>query len=77
MDMCWIKREPKFNKECLVKWKQLPIEDATQENMVELEHRFPNMDFGDKVPTQGEGIDKPRCVVVVSGIFFDRVVLDL
>ncbi|KAL6349709.1 hypothetical protein AAG906_041116 [Vitis piasezkii] len=50
----------KFFEECLVKWKNLPVEDATWENAAELHDRFPDLNLEDKVPVKVGGIDKPR-----------------
>ena len=50
----------KFFEECLVKWKNLSVEDATWENAPELQDRFPDLNLKDKVPVKVGGIDKPR-----------------
>jgi hypothetical protein len=36
MDTCWIKKGSRFVEESLVKWKQLPDDDATWKNAREL-----------------------------------------
>ena len=60
IDTRWFKKEGKFFEECLVKWKNLPVEDATWENAAELHDRFPDLNLEDKVPVKVGGIDKPR-----------------
>lgn len=60
IDTRWIKKGGKFFEESLVKWKSLPIEDATWENAAELHDKFPDLNLEDKVPVQVGGIDKPR-----------------
>lgn len=60
IDTPWIKKGGKFFEESLVKWKRLPIEDATWENAAELHDKFPDLNLEDKVPVQVGGIDKPR-----------------
>ena len=60
IDTRWLKKRGKFFEECLVKWKHLSVEDATWENAVELQDRFPDLNFEDKVPIKVGGIDKPR-----------------
>ncbi|KAL6329707.1 hypothetical protein AAG906_035355 [Vitis piasezkii] len=52
-----------IDTQCLVKWKNLPVEDATWENAAELHDRFPDLNLEDKVPKSG-GIDKPRELIV-------------
>ena len=47
-------------EESLIKWKRLPVDGATWENTQEVKDKFVNMNFEDKVPAKGGGIDKPR-----------------
>ena len=56
----WIEKGSRFVEENLVKWKQLPNDDATWENAQELRERFINLNLEDKVPLTGGSIDKPR-----------------
>ena len=60
LDTRWIKKGSRFVEESLVKWKQLPDDDATWKNARELWERFTNLNLEDKVPLNGGGIDKPR-----------------
>ncbi|KAL9460048.1 hypothetical protein AB3S75_003278 [Citrus x aurantiifolia] len=60
LDTCWIKQGNKFIEESLVKWKQLPKEDATWEASSLLRNQFPYMDLEDKDPIGGGSIDRPR-----------------
>ncbi|KAA8525395.1 hypothetical protein F0562_007250 [Nyssa sinensis] len=55
IDTRWIKKGGKFFEESLVKWKRLPIEDATWENAVELQDKFPDLNLEDKVPVKVGG----------------------
>ncbi|KAK4844271.1 hypothetical protein QYF36_018319 [Acer negundo] len=49
-----------FFKENLVKWKHLPLDDATLEDIKELRDQFLNVNLEDKVPVDDGGIDMPR-----------------
>ncbi|XP_010246182.1 PREDICTED: uncharacterized protein LOC104589534 [Nelumbo nucifera] len=60
LDVCWIKQGSKFLQEYLVKWKQLPIEDATWETTMLLQKQFPALNLENKVPPGRESIDRPR-----------------
>lgn len=60
VDMRWNKHGANFIAECLVKWKNLPAEDATWEDMQLLKQQFPALNLEDKVPLVRESIDKPR-----------------
>ncbi|TXG48185.1 hypothetical protein EZV62_027479 [Acer yangbiense] len=60
LDTRWVKKGSKIIKESLIKWKRLPVDDATWENTQEMNDKFENMNLEDKVPAKGEGIDKPR-----------------
>ncbi|KAF2320421.1 hypothetical protein GH714_027462 [Hevea brasiliensis] len=53
LDTRWIRRGSRTIQESLVLWKHLPQEDATWENSVELQVRFPNLNLEDKVPFKG------------------------
>lgn len=56
----WIKRGKTFAEEQLVKWKRLPLEEATWESAEWIKFQFPTVDLEDKDPLQGGGIDKIR-----------------
>ena len=43
-DTRWVKRGAKIVEENLVRWKNLPLEDATWENTIELHEKFPNLE---------------------------------
>ncbi|KAA8543343.1 hypothetical protein F0562_021162 [Nyssa sinensis] len=60
IDTRWIKKGGKFLEESLVKWKRLPIEDATWENAAELQDKFLDLNLEDKVPVKVGDIDKSR-----------------
>lgn len=60
LDTRWIKQGNKFIEESLVKWKQLPKEDATWEDSSLLRNQFPYLDLEDKDPIGGGSIDRPR-----------------
>ena len=53
MDIRWFKLGDKFVEESLVKWKQLPTEDATWEDTTLLHNQFPYLDLEDKDPIGG------------------------
>lgn len=59
LDTRWVRLGNRFTEESLVRWKQLPPEDATWEVSSDLSARFPNLNLEVKVPLQGEGTDKP------------------
>ncbi|KAL5565238.1 hypothetical protein UlMin_028402 [Ulmus minor] len=60
LDTRWFKQGDKFVEESLVKWKQLPTEDATWEDTTLLHNQFPYLDLEDKDPI-GEGSNvRPR-----------------
>ncbi|KAJ9159776.1 hypothetical protein P3X46_025251 [Hevea brasiliensis] len=59
LDTRWVRLGNRFTEESLVRWKQLPPEDATWEVSSDLSARFPNLNLEDKVPLQGGGTDKP------------------
>ena len=58
--VCWTKRVPKIVEENLVKWKNLPDDDATWENAVELKKQFNHIKLEDKVLVARRGIDRLR-----------------
>lgn len=60
LDTRWVKKSSNFVEEILVKWKRLPVEDATWENAQELRNKFINMNREDKVRVNEGGNDKPR-----------------
>lgn len=60
LDTRWVKKGSQFVEESLVKWKRLPVDDATWENTQDLRDKFINMNLEDKVPVKEGGIDKPR-----------------
>jgi len=47
-------------EESLVKWKQLPTDDATWENTTLLHTQFPFLNLEDKVPVREGSINMPR-----------------
>ncbi|RVW64254.1 Guanine nucleotide-binding protein-like NSN1 [Vitis vinifera] len=60
LDTRWVKKGSRIFEESLVKWKQLPLDDATWEDTKMLRDRFINVNLEDKVPVQDRGIDEPR-----------------
>ena len=60
LDTRWVKKRSRFVEESLVKWKHLPLDDATWEANQVLRDCFINVNLEDKVPVVDEGIDKPR-----------------
>ena len=59
LDSRWFTKGSKFVEESLIKWKRLPLEDATWENMQDFNHKFLNLNLEDKVQVTERG-DKPR-----------------
>ena len=60
LDYRWIKQGTQLVEEGLVRWKHLPVEEATWEPTNTLQEMFPNLDLEDKDPLDGGGIDRPR-----------------
>ena len=60
LDSRWVTTGSKFVEESLIKWKRLPLEDATWENMQHFNRKFLNVNLEDKVQVKRMGIDKPR-----------------
>ena len=61
LDYKWVKRGTKLYTEALVQWKNMAAEDATWEDVEQLQQQFPAINLGDKVPLQGGASDgKPR-----------------
>ena len=60
LDTHWVKKGSRIFEESLVKWKRLPLDDATWEDTKMLRDRFINVNLEDKVPVQDRGIDEPR-----------------
>ncbi|RVW35692.1 Transposon Tf2-8 polyprotein [Vitis vinifera] len=60
LDTRWVKKGSRIFEESLVKWKQLPLYNATWEDTKMLRDRFINVNLEDKVPMQDRGIDEPR-----------------
>ena len=60
LDTRWVKKGSRIFEESLVKWKRLPLDDATWEDTKMLQDRFINVNLEDKVPVQDRGIDEPR-----------------
>lgn len=50
----------KFTEQSLVKWKRLPLEEATCEGTTFLQQQFLNMTLEDKGPLRRAGIDRAR-----------------
>ncbi|KAL5846440.1 hypothetical protein ACOSQ3_009964 [Xanthoceras sorbifolium] len=67
----WVKKGKNIIEESLVKWKKLPIEDATWETIQELWDRFHNLNLDDKVPLLEGNHDRKK----ISKIFknFNRI----
>ncbi|KAG8645986.1 hypothetical protein MANES_10G110180v8 [Manihot esculenta] len=59
LDARWTKTGNCFLEEVLVRWKNLPLEDATWEHSAELQLRFPHLNLEDKIPSDGGGNDTP------------------
>jgi hypothetical protein len=53
----WVKNGEKFVSKALVQWQHLSPEDATWEEIDQLQQQFPQLNLEDKVPLQGEVID--------------------
>lgn len=51
------KRGSKYLTEALIRWKQLPTEEATWEPVDQLEQNFPHLNLEDKVGLKGKGSD--------------------
>ncbi|KAH7567945.1 hypothetical protein JRO89_XS07G0195100 [Xanthoceras sorbifolium] len=66
LDTRWVKKGKNIIEESLVKWKKLPIEDATWETIQELWDRFHNLNLDDKVPLLEGSNDKSRRTTRVS-----------
>lgn len=63
----WVKYGKKFIKEILVKWQNLPSEEAMWESTKMLKNQFPFVDLKDKCPLKGGSNDKsPRRSSCVS-----------
>ena len=60
LDTRWVKKGSRIFEESLVKWKRLPLDDATWEDTKMLRDRFINVNLEDKVLVQDRGIDEPR-----------------
>ncbi|KAL6323200.1 hypothetical protein AAG906_027482 [Vitis piasezkii] len=60
LDTRWVKKGSRIFEESLVKWKRLPLDDATWEDTKMLRDQFINVNLEDKVPVQDRGIDEPR-----------------
>ena len=60
LDYRWHKQGRHLVAECLVQWKNLPVEDATWEPSSQLQEKFPTLNLEDKVPRIRGGIDRPR-----------------
>ena len=54
LDRRMVKRFGKATSEVLIKWKQLPLEEATWENYWELIKKFPAFDLGTRSISRGE-----------------------
>nr|CAN75226.1 hypothetical protein VITISV_035857 [Vitis vinifera] len=60
LDTRSVKKGSRIFEESLVKWKRLPLDDATWEDTKMLQDRFINVNLEDKVPVQDRGIDELR-----------------
>ncbi|KAA8550160.1 hypothetical protein F0562_001824 [Nyssa sinensis] len=56
LDTRWVKKGSRFVEESLVKWKRLPVDDATWEETAILQDQFINMNLENKVPVKDWGI---------------------
>lgn len=56
----WVKRGKRFLEKCLIKWKNLPIEDASWEPADIIQNQFPTLILGDKRSLSGGGNDRIR-----------------
>ncbi|KAL8103411.1 hypothetical protein AgCh_027834 [Apium graveolens] len=66
LDTRWFKKGSSFEEEQLVKWKKLPVENATWENAKELKDKFLTLNLADKIPLKGGDVDKGVKIAVVS-----------
>lgn len=53
LDTRWIKKGSKFVEESLIKWKRLPLDDATWENTQEVNDKFLDMKVEEFRPKEG------------------------
>ncbi|KAL9448154.1 hypothetical protein AB3S75_015597 [Citrus x aurantiifolia] len=61
VDTRWKKRESKLIEQSLIRWKKLPPEEATWEDMALIKEQSPLLTLEDKGPLPRGGIDKePR-----------------
>ncbi|KAA8525489.1 hypothetical protein F0562_007344 [Nyssa sinensis] len=60
LDSRWVKKGSKFIEESLVKWRRLPVKEATWENIAALRDKFQAMDLEDKDLVNEGSIDRPR-----------------
>lgn len=60
LDYWHIPRNSKSITAALVHWSNLPLEDATWEDIHQLTKQFPTLDLVDKVPVKGGRNDRAR-----------------
>lgn len=60
IDTRWLKRGGKMLEQSLVRWKNLPIEDATWDDTTMLHQQFPNLNLEDKGILRGGGNDRQQ-----------------
>lgn len=53
LDYRWVKRGKKIVHEALIRWANLPLEDATWEDPLRIKQVFPEFDLEDKVILEG------------------------
>ncbi|XP_074342153.1 uncharacterized protein LOC141679589 [Apium graveolens] len=70
LDTRWFKKGSSFEEEQLVKWKKLPVENATWENAKELKDKFLTLNLADKIPLKGGGI--LLLIFILGSIDFER-----
>ena len=60
IDTRWLKRRGKLLEQSLVRWKHLPMEDATWGDTTMLHQQFPNLTLEDKGILRGGGNDRQQ-----------------
>ncbi|KAG6538615.1 hypothetical protein ZIOFF_003739 [Zingiber officinale] len=58
LDTRWVKKGSRFVEKRLIKWKRLPMDDATWEATTVLQDQFFNMNLEDKVPVIDKGLQQ-------------------
>ncbi|KAL4379488.1 hypothetical protein GQ457_02G040490 [Hibiscus cannabinus] len=73
LDTRWIHKGSKFVEESLIKWKRLPVEDATWENTKDLKDKFLNLHLEDKVSVQGVAFQELEILTVADCVSLEEV----